>query len=45
MGDVLVRSPKGGADMLGLKGGWIVRSHVGWGGERNIVCKGVDTSP
>ena len=27
-----------------LKGGWIVRSHVGWGGERNILYKGVETS-
>ena len=25
------------ARMLGPKGGrWIVRSHIGWGGERNI---------
>ena len=25
--------------------GWIMRSHVGWGGERNILYKGVETSP
>ena len=24
---------------------WIVRSHVGWGGEQNILYKGVETSP
>ena len=29
----------------GLKGRWIVRSHIGWGGERNILYKGVETSP
>ena len=23
----------------------IVRSHIGWGGERNTVYKGVETSP
>ena len=33
------------AKALGLKGGWIVRSHFGWGGERNILYKGVETSP
>ena len=22
-----------------------VRSHIGWGGERNILYKGVETSP
>ena len=26
-------------------GGWIVRSNVGWRGERNILYKGVETSP
>ena len=26
-------------------GGWIVRSHIGWRGERNISYKGVETSP
>ena len=25
--------------------GWIVRSHLGWGGERNILYEGVKTSP
>ena len=25
--------------------GWIVRSHIGWRGERNISYKGVETSP
>ena len=25
--------------------GWIVRSRVGWRGERNISNKGVETSP
>ena len=35
--DVLVRT-------LGLKG-WIVRSHIGSRGERNISYKGVETSP
>ena len=29
----------------GSQGGWIVRSHVGWRGERNIPYKGVKTSP
>ena len=28
----------------GLQGGWIVRSHIGWRGERNISYKGVETS-
>ena len=27
--------------MLGPKGGWIVISHIGWRGERNILYKGV----
>ena len=30
---------------LGLEGGWIVRSQIGWGGERNILYKDVKTSP
>ena len=25
--------------------GWIVRCHIGWGGERNILYKGVQTCP
>ena len=32
------------ARTLGPKGGWIVRSHIGWKGERNILYKGVETS-
>ena len=27
------------------KGGGIVRSHIGWGEERNIFYKGVENSP
>ena len=30
---------------LGLEGGWIVRSHIGWKGEQSILYKGVKTSP
>ena len=33
------------ARTLGPEGGWIVRSHIGWGGKRNIVYKGVETFP
>ena len=33
------------ARTLDPEGEWIVRSHVGWGGERIIVYKGVETSP
>ena len=33
------------AKKLGPEGGWIVRSHVNWRGERSIVYKGVETSP
>ena len=29
---------------LGPEVGWIVRSHIGWGGEQNILYKGVETS-
>ena len=25
--------------------GWIVRSHIDWGGERNTLYKGVETCP
>jgi len=32
------------ARTLGAEGGWIVRSHIGWG-EQIILCKGVETSP
>ena len=27
------------------RGGWIVRSHINWGGEQTILYKGVETSP
>ena len=30
---------------VGPPRGWIVRSHVGWRGERSISYKGVETSP
>ena len=30
---------------LGPEGGWIVRSYISWGGERNTLYKGVETSP
>ena len=30
------------ARMLGPEGGWIVRSHISWGGERNVLYKGVE---
>ena len=30
--------------MLDPEGRWIVRSHIGWGGERSIRYKGVETS-
>ena len=33
------------ARTLGLEGGWIVRSHIGWTGERIILYKGVETFP
>ena len=33
------------ARTLGLEGGWIVRSHVSWGGKRSILYKGMETSP
>ena len=29
----------------GLEGRWIVRSHICWGGERNIFYKDVEISP
>ena len=34
-----------GSEDAGPEGGWIVRSHIGWGGERNIFYKCVETSP
>ena len=34
-----------GRRTLGPQGGWIVRSHISWRGERNIAYKGVETSP
>ena len=30
---------------VGPPRGWIVRSHIGWRGERNIPYKGVETYP
>ena len=33
------------ARTLGPEGGWIVMSHVGWGGEQNTLIKGVKTFP
>ena len=30
---------------LGVEGGWTVKSHIGWGGERSIFYKGVETCP
>ena len=30
---------------LGPEGGWIVMSHISWGGEQNILYKGVETFP
>ena len=29
----------------GPQRGWIERSHIGWGGEQNILYKEVETSP
>ena len=29
----------------GPEGGWIVMSHLGWGGEQNTLYKGVETFP
>ena len=33
------------ARTLGLKKGWIVRSHVGWRRKQSIIYKSVETSP
>ena len=33
------------ARTLGPEGGWIVRSHIDCGGERNILYMGVESSP
>ena len=30
---------------VGPQRGWIMRSHISWRGEPNIVYKGVETSP
>ena len=30
---------------VGPPRGWIVRSHIGWRGERSLPGKGVETSP
>ena len=33
------------ARTLGPEKGWIVRSQIDWGGERNTLYKSVETSP
>ena len=33
------------ARTLGPSGGWIVMSHVGWGGEQTTIYMGVETFP
>ena len=33
------------ARTFGPEGRWIVRSHIGWGGEQSILYKSVKTSP
>jgi len=33
------------ARMMGLEGGWIAMSHIGWGGEQITIYKGVETFP
>ena len=33
------------SENVGPQRGWIMRSHVGWRGDRNILYKGVETSP
>ena len=33
------------SENVGPKGGWIIRSHIDWGGKRSILYKGVKTSP
>ena len=33
------------ARTLGPEGGWIVMSHIGWGGEQTTIYKGVKTFP
>ena len=37
-------SGKCASEDSGPQGGWIVRFHIGWRGERSILYKGVDTS-
>ena len=39
------RGERVSARTLGLERRWIVRSHTGWRGKRNILYKGVETSP
>ena len=36
---------KSASEDAGPKGEWIVRSHIGWGGEQSILYKSVETSP
>ena len=33
------------ARTLSSEGGWIVMSHIGWGGEQTTIYKGVETFP
>ena len=33
------------SENTGPRRGWIVRFHIGWGGERNILYMSVETSP
>ena len=33
------------ARTLGPKRGWIMMSHIGWGGEQTTIYKGVETFP
>ena len=36
---------KSASEDAGPEGGWIVMSHIGWGGEQNTFYKGMETSP
>ena len=33
------------SENAGPEGGWIVMSHIGWGGEQTIIYKGMETFP
>ena len=39
------RKERGPARTLGPEGGWIVKSHIGWGGEQTTIYKDVETFP